>query len=63
MEPHSSWPIFAAMTLPYTFTATAMLVSQPNTSTTFTHAVYFPAFGYSYPAVLTVTRLRSLRVR
>lgn len=63
IAPHSCSSAFARMTLPYTFTATAMLVSHPKTSTTFTHAVYFPGLGYSYPAVLTVTRLRSLRVR
>ena len=30
----------------YTSTGTVMLVSLPNVSTTFTHAVYLPALGY-----------------
>src|SRR5258708_3599861 len=36
----------------YTSTATVMLVSDPNVSTTFTHAVYFPFFAYTCPASL-----------
>ena len=50
--------------LTHTFTSTVMLVSQPNTSTTLTHAVYLPGLGYlSKPASLTVFNERSFRVR
>src|SRR5205814_4305265 len=50
--------------LVHTFTSTVMLVSHPNTSTTFTQATYFPGFGYFLnPASLVVFRLRSFRVR